>query len=296
MRRLFLPTRPLFAGVLLLTPAVTFAQESLFGPIIPQTGICTCPGSAPNWGCVLQVFQSLINVGVAVAFVVLVLLIAYAGFRLMTAGSNPGARTQARNLILNAVVGIVVVLAAWLIVDFVMKAVYREPAEFGPWNAIWAPSSDNMCIAINENPTPITSGTVNIVTGKPITPIGGSGILCPDSNPGCSVSALVSEGLNENQARAMSCIAMTESSGDPNAVNGSSRACGLFQITNATSRGNWRQPQHHRAPCSVSTPCTNARCNMQTGVIMFKLYGYQPWTCSGCNAKAQACVNRYDPR
>lgn len=303
MRRFRIPTHSFLLGALALTPLAAFAQESLFGPIIPQTGACTCPGSAPSWGCVVQVLQAIINIGIALAIVVIVLLIAYAGFRLMTAGANPGARTQAKSLLLNAIVGLVIVLCAWLAVDFVMKAVYNPAATFGgeqplgPWHSILAPSSDSMCLAVNEHPTPITSGIIDVITGKPITPlpVGSSGVLCPEGNPGCSVSALMAEGLNENQARAMSCIAMTESTGNPNAVNPSSLACGLFQITNKTANGNWRQPQYHRSPCSVQTSCTNARCNMQTAVIMFRESGYRPWTCAGCNNKAQACVSRYDP-
>ena len=290
------------AAILAFVPLAAFAQGTIFGSIVPQTGTCTCPNGAPSWGCLLQVAQSAINIGVALAIFTITLIIAYAGFKLMTAGSNPGARVQARNLVTNAIVGLAIILVAWLGVDFVMKAVYNKDASFdgqqlGPWNAIWAASEDNMCID-KTTPQPIATGIIDIVTGRPIAPagVGGSGVLCPESSPGCSVRALMSEGLNENQAKAMSCIAMTESTGNPNAVNRDSLACGLYQITNKTSRGNWRQPQYHRSPCSASTSCTNARCNMQTAVLMFRESGYQPWVCPGCNNKAQACVTRYDPR
>ena len=138
---------------------------------------------------------------------------------------------------------------------------------------------------------------------------GTSGALCADGNPACSTAALQEYGLNQAQANAMSCIAITESGGNPNTPNSSSGACGTFQITNQTSRSNWQNPAFHGDSCNTSSSCNDAACNLQTAVIMFNQQGYQPWTgicnspggCGGTaygqpwNANARSCVQKYDP-
>lgn len=291
------------AGMALLPHA---ASAALFtGPIIPQSGSCVCAGSAPDWGCVLQVLQNVINFAVFLGVILCVVWIAYGGFSMMVSGGSVEARSMAKTRLLNAVVGIVVILCSWIIVDFVMKTIYEpnsvfDGQVFGPWNSILAPEEDSYCI-IPTTPQAITSGTVGILLGNPTGgtssayPVGQAGALCPEGNPGCSVQSLVNRGLSQNQAQALSCIAMTESSGNANAINTSSRACGIFQITNQTSKSNWQNPANHGSGCSVNTPCTNASCNAQTAVIMFQKSGYTPWTCRGCNNKAAACVAKYDP-
>ncbi|MCA9355280.1 hypothetical protein KC865_01875 [Candidatus Kaiserbacteria bacterium] len=58
---------------------------------------------------------------IGVLMVVFAVLIVVAGFKLVTSGGNPGAKEDAKNMIANAIIGIIIVLAAWLMVDTVMK-------------------------------------------------------------------------------------------------------------------------------------------------------------------------------
>lgn len=280
------------------------SAAGFFGPVLPQSGSCDCGALPMDWGCVLQVIQNLIQLAVSLGVIICVLWIAYAGFSLMVSGGSPEARSKGKTRITNALVGIVVILAAWLVVDFVMKTIYKPDAafsggSFGPWNAILADTGGNYCIQ-EHTPVAITAGDVmsHITTTAPGTTapganVGEAGGLCT-SNQYCTAASLQGYGLTSGQAQAMSCIAQTESSGDPNSRNPSSGACGLFQILSKYSNSNWQQPSNHQSPCSVSTSCTNAACNAQTAVIMFHKSGYSPWTCPGCNAKAAACVATYD--
>jgi hypothetical protein len=312
----------LLLSVIALTPLSAFAQGqgSMFDPIIPDACKCesvpvvaadgsltgaTSP-SAPSWGCVLKVLQNFINTAIGIAVLVIVLALVYAAFIFMTRGGNPGAREQARNVIGSSMVGLLIILGAWLGVDFVMKMIYDPGAvvsgetKLGPWNAIWAPSpnGDDMCLIVRE-PLPIATGGLDFirqVTGS-LPQVGTARAPCPDSNPGCSIASIMEYGLNEKQASAMSCIAMTESSGVRTQVS-STGACGLFQIT--TRPGNWGNPAYHQGSCSTSTSCFNAACNLQTAMLLFRERGYQPWTGKNPNGtywnpNAVACVNRYDP-
>jgi hypothetical protein len=179
MRRI-LRSIPIFlAGAIMFVPFVTFAQESLFGPIIPKFGACRCElvlvegtnqvsQSAPNFGCVLQTVQATINIGLAVGIVIFVFVIAYAGFLLLTNATNPGGISKAKNLIKNAFVGLAIAFLAWLGVDFVMKAIYNPSAtirgqNLGPWNSIWVSNNMDLCLTV-RNPVPITQGSLTLRT------------------------------------------------------------------------------------------------------------------------------------
>jgi len=210
--RLRLPAL-LFLLVVLLNPISAFAQgeNSMFDPIIPED--CKCGSvpiigtdgaptgqvspSAPNWGCVLKVMQNVINTAVGIAILIVVLAIVYAAFIFMTRGGNPSARQQGRNVIGNSLLGLLILLGAWLGVDFVMKMVYDPTAvvsgdtKLGPWNAIWASSGDDMCIVVKE-PLPIATGVIGFVVDVVRGPSSGGGTCTPPSAGPCSPSNLSS--------------------------------------------------------------------------------------------------------
>ncbi len=139
-----------------------------------------------------------------------------------------------------------------------------------------------------------TADVVNTTPGR----YGVAGTLCANDNPACSPAALEAAGFTPNQAKAMSCIAVTESSGNPFLVNPQGGACGTFQILPS----NWKKPNlHDGTDCTSASSCQNADCNLQAAATLAayrQTAGQSPyadWTCPGCNSKAQACVSKYDP-
>ncbi len=163
-----------FVPLLVLTVPGT-ASAAFWGPIVD--GRCLCPGSAPDYGCVIQTIQNTMNLGVSLAVVIATLVIAYAGAIWLVSPVNPKSREMGRTMLLNAVIGLVVLLAGWIFVDFLMKQLYNESAnsngvQLGPWNEILAPSAtgDDMCIerrtefGQNTPSTPSTGGTGTVTT------------------------------------------------------------------------------------------------------------------------------------
>lgn len=306
-------------ALLMAVPSLTFAATTgFFGPIIPESGTCFCDGGPLDWGCVLQVIQNLVRLAVSLGVIFCVFWIAFAGFSLIASRGNPESISTAKARIVSSIVGIAVILCSWLIVDFVMKAVYNPDATFsggniGPWNEILTGNGNDYCIRVTT-PISITTGQLTSVvpstgTTNPSTGSSGVGVakgLCADSNTACSPAVMKAEGLNDAQANAMSCIAVTESGGNPNIGGSGTGAQGLFQITGT----NWANPAYHSSPCTTSSSRDNAACNRQAAVLMFKKTGYQPWTgkcnvSSGCgnvsygqywNPNAVACVAKYDPQ
>lgn len=127
----------LVVGILVALPVEAHAQSArFFGPIISQD--CQCTGSAPEWGCVLDTVQAGFNLLFSLSMVFFVLMATYAGVLLMTSGPDASKRSKARAMLLNIVLGLLIALSAWLVVDFVMRALYDENRGWGPWNRILA--------------------------------------------------------------------------------------------------------------------------------------------------------------
>ena len=64
-----------------------------------------------------------LNIVFAMAASIAVLMVVIGGFRYIVAGGDPNATASAKNQILYAIVGLIVVMAAYSIVAFVVKGV-----------------------------------------------------------------------------------------------------------------------------------------------------------------------------
>ena len=77
--------------------------------------------------------QNLINTGIFIVISLSALLFAYAGFLYLT-DSAVGGQQKAKSIFSQVVGGLILLLAAWLIVDTLMKSVLG--GSFGPWNNV----------------------------------------------------------------------------------------------------------------------------------------------------------------
>jgi Type IV secretion system pilin/Peptidase M15 len=112
----------LFIG--LFTPTV-FAQDTGIAQLSGCTGL-DC--SACN---VVSMANGLIIWLVGILFVVFALLLAIAGVRLVTSGGNHHALDEAKSSFMNAIIGFIIILAAWLIVDTIMRGLVGRPGQEG---------------------------------------------------------------------------------------------------------------------------------------------------------------------
>ncbi len=126
--------------LIVLTIALVVLPFVAFGAL--PDSIVPCDGTSSNGGtectvCHLaQLAQNLLNTGIYVAVFLSAILFAWAGWKYVTAGGNPGKATQAREVFTNVVIGLVIILAGWLVVDTIMKTLVKEDGGFGPWNQI----------------------------------------------------------------------------------------------------------------------------------------------------------------
>lgn len=173
--------KALFLALFLLTPLGASAQ--LLGPLVECgnqiviTEGCPAPDGGPGYTVagecdfcdIVKLAQKLINFFVAFTVVVATLMFVYAGILYMTSASNEGNIKKAHGIFWSVLMGLVFVLAAWLIVDVVMKAFYgnwNDPnvanqGRWGPWNKIICPS---------DVPQPDRCRPLNVEGEAPITP------------------------------------------------------------------------------------------------------------------------------
>jgi len=227
---------PLFAlllvAVLFVLPHLAFADSvsiPFFGPIIPDT-ISRC---AAGWGAVIDVINRIIVLLLTLAIVfVAPLMIAYAGFLYVVNPVNPSGISEAKKILTNTIVGIVVALAGWLIVDAIMVALYDpgtsiRGGKLGEWSGLVTGSTDINQICLKQEGAIKNLKQTNLgVSGISAT---GFQYLAPVSGD-CSTSALIQNGISSSIATTMSCIAQQESSCNLTAQSPKSSAHGLFQV------------------------------------------------------------------
>lgn len=116
-----------FVGLLVLIPIFTYAAG-----LVP----CGGEGEPTCQSChVLQLIQIVVNWLVAMLTIITAIIISFAGLRLVTSFGNASAMLQAKSLINNCIIGFIIVLAGWLLIDLVMKSLLNDQA-YGVWNEL----------------------------------------------------------------------------------------------------------------------------------------------------------------
>ncbi|MFA6502959.1 MAG: hypothetical protein WCT45_01735 [Candidatus Paceibacterota bacterium] len=129
----------------LVLPQLTHAAIPFLGPIIPKE-YATC---AAGWGMVMLVVNNIISFAITVIIVfVAPLMFAYAGFLFVFNPISAGGKTQARHVLTNLVVGLVVALAAWMIVDAIMAVLYDSKNAGGVWSSLITSGGADICLPI----------------------------------------------------------------------------------------------------------------------------------------------------
>ncbi len=246
-----------------------------------------------------QLIQNIINFLIIISIPLSAALFAWAGIMLFTSTYKPEGIKKAKGIFRNVVIGLIIALSGYLIVQTLLNALMNQAffTNGWSWNSLqcndYRPRTDSVSSIFTNLFLP--SGTAPTVANQPVP--GGVYSTAQCANSVCSPVTLNQMGYSQAQANVMACIAMTESSGDPTRVNPKSSACGTFQILPS----NWRNAKLHQDGCSSATSCTDAYCNAQSAYLLSQgrvragQSAYADWTCPGCNSRAAACVQKYDP-
>ncbi|HEX5774561.1 MAG TPA: pilin [Candidatus Paceibacterota bacterium] len=315
-----------------LVPVPLYAQSGfpLFDPewhLVPDAHELdsSCPEGAPlAFGAVLQLIQNVMNLAVALTALILIFVIVYAGALFMTSVANAEARSQAKSTLKNALVGFIIVIAAWLVIDAVMKVLYvgqtGENPSFLPWNKVFVGGS--ACVKVDTNQKSLfgnlNRGQVPQTTGS----TGGLGRTLPGGGPvntgygKCSPSAITAAAaaggyrLTTAEANTFSCLAVPESScgtntSIPRTPSGSpTTARGMFQIvlgyndkchnlnlpvcSTAAQKAGWSGSGNLN--CSTAFSGGRVKPGMEE---LARICTAAAWNLD-CNASAAACLMKAD--
>ncbi|HRH55448.1 MAG TPA: pilin [Candidatus Paceibacterota bacterium] len=283
------PWALLLLGLLLLLPVAANAQSNipLFDPewqLVPEAHELDqdCPVGAPlGFGGVLQLIQNVMNAAISFGVLIFLLVIVFAGILWILTPTNPENHSQAKKVLTNAVIGLLIILSAWLIVDFVMKILYSgtngQQGVFGPWNEIL--TGGDICVVAGDV-RPLFDGSITAVPGITTsggTSGGGSCTVPTNQNNPCSVTRL-QQTCFASRATDASKICMVESSGGQAAVcsgsdklnsgSGPSYSCGLWQINLTVHRiGNLNCPAAFTNAAGTASSCSCGGDNLIPGRI-----------------------------
>ncbi len=118
------------ATTVLLAPAAAFAQTALSKPLVPCDGVnCSV--------CDLALLaQNLLNVGVYILIAIAAIMFAWAGFEMLTSQGSSAKYGLAKRIFGNVMIGLIILLISWVVIDTVMKTFVKEDTRFGPWNQV----------------------------------------------------------------------------------------------------------------------------------------------------------------
>lgn len=263
MRIPLLVVSSFFALSILLVPSAVSAAsvfDSSFH-IVPDAHTLdpSCPEGAPlSFGAVMNMVQSLVNVSISLGALIFMMIMAWAGLLFIMSAANPESRGTARKMLMNGVIGLLIVLTAWLMVDFVMKTLYNpNKAGWGPWNSI-----------LGDGPTCVVSTTVQPLFSGAIT--AGQLVALSGTNDGS-----VPDGTVQNGAACpgADCVLLTPE------VSCSASGCkvdkGLKQaLINTKSRNSswtvteaYPKSRDHRAACHSNGTCVDVGLRPQTYTV-----------------------------
>lgn len=196
---------------LLLLPAL------IGGIFLPETAAAqsdfvSCSGPDCTACDLLNMISDIVFWLAAVFVLIAIGIVMYAGFKLVTSGGNMTAKDAAKDLLINALIGLVIVLAGWFIVDTIMKILLNDgtPINYGMWHEI--PCSGQPSVNDPALTRFTTAGFLPGAGGGNFPSLSPSapppeGEFGPDSGPGelgtcevaesgpCSVSALQDAGF-----------------------------------------------------------------------------------------------------
>lgn len=102
-------------GALFATPFISHGQG---GPIWKNN---VCKGDECGFANFISLLQDAISFLIVLAIPISAIVFAYGGFEIMTSGDNAGKRTKAKRMMMKVAIGLVVMLAAGLIVNTILS-------------------------------------------------------------------------------------------------------------------------------------------------------------------------------
>ncbi|MBX2866731.1 pilin [Candidatus Kaiserbacteria bacterium] len=125
-----------------IVPILFFVPQVVGAQGLVPCGFETTPGNpatfVPCQAChLVQLTSNTLTLLIQLGTVLAVLMIVVGGFYLLSSGGSEVQRSRGKRIITNVIIGLVIMLTAWLLVDTVFKLLLSDEAQkFGVWNEI----------------------------------------------------------------------------------------------------------------------------------------------------------------
>lgn len=121
-----------FAVGALFVLALFFSFYPSYSVLAQDSGLVPC-GNETEYDCdlddAIKLANNVISFLIKMLGVIAVIGLVYAGFKLVTSAGDEGAWREAKSLFTNIVIGIIIILAAFLIVDTILKGLTGKGLE-----------------------------------------------------------------------------------------------------------------------------------------------------------------------
>lgn len=238
-----------FLGFLTLAlPMFVLAQSIPGNTLVGDTGgLVPCSGTDCGTCQIVVLGNRVLRFIIMIMIVGVVLLAAWGGFNLLISGGNPSEYTRAKNMLKNVLIGLILMLVAWLIIDTGMKALLKNSGQVQmsagqwlPWNQVscsnQVPLSDGIAHLPGSSNWPrVTATGLNATQMTPQQLATAAGVAYNPNDPYatqlCSIAS--SQGLGA-YCRILQAQMYQESGYNPNAISPAG-AAGIFQIMPGTA-------------------------------------------------------------
>jgi len=234
------------------------------------------------------------------------LIIAYAGFLMVVNPTSAGNVSKARSILWNVVEGIVIALAAWLIVDAIMAAFYNANAPnnsggfIGTWSTlVTSGNTGDLCLPQSGTSSGPPASTPSVTSGAGNQTLSSGTRACDASvvQQGAQTGGYT---LTTAQANTLACLARPESSCGFANLNyrwgSGSSAAGAFQVLLSTNSACYNNPACEQAAgtpgqplnCATGFSGGNPKTDPASQAIVQKCL--QASASVACSASAAACL------
>tara|TARA_B100000745_G_scaffold71276_2_gene42732 strand:- start:372 stop:1301 length:930 start_codon:yes stop_codon:yes gene_type:complete len=136
----------------------------LFPAEVTNAQLLTCTeGDECNFCELTQTLDNVVNWTVLVATLIAVIGLMYAGFRMSTSRGDVSTFTAAKEMLGNIVIGIFLIVAAWMIVDTILKTL--AGGDLGVWNEIEQCGAGMFQPGVPETVLPLSQAQIRVIEG-----------------------------------------------------------------------------------------------------------------------------------
>ena len=169
----------ILAFLVIAGPVLVYGEE--------PKGIVPCDGPGCRACDFIQLGQNIINWFIKIAASTIALTFAWGGMKMVMSGGDTGAVSSARSIMTNSVIGLVILLGSWLIVNTILNLLVNEQ-NMGKWYEI-------QCTVLPPSPTATTPNVVGSPSGSgPVSTIGLTQDVAINRLSGAGISVTSSSG------------------------------------------------------------------------------------------------------